>query len=58
MDKLIEQILSEMKIKNSTEISTDLSYKKCEEIKYKMWDEYKITIHQECKKLVISVWKK
>lgn len=58
MNQLVEKILSEMKNKNQVEFFTDLSYLECEQVKYKLFDDFRIEINRECKKLLISVWKK
>jgi hypothetical protein len=58
MNSLLEKILSEIKNKESTEFFTDATYEECEKVKYAMWDDYRVEISRECKKLLVSVWKR
>ena len=58
MNNTIEKILTELKDKDMAEIETEISFSDCEKIRHKMWDDYKIEIHEENKKIVLSVWRK
>lgn len=58
--QLLETVLAKMDNKQSTEVDVtkNYSYKDCEAVRYKMWDQFKIEIHEENRKLKLSVWRK
>lgn len=58
--QLLEVVLSEMKNKSSADITVNknTSFADCEAVRYKLWAEYKVEIHAENKRLVLSVYRK
>ena len=59
MMSLAEKVLDSMKNKSNVEIDVnDHSFSECESIRYKMWDDFKIEIVRENKKLKLLVWRK
>lgn len=58
--QLLEIILSEMKNKSSTHVVVDKNYSftDCENIRYKLWNEFRVEINEERKKILLSIWRK
>lgn len=58
--QLLETTLTQMNNKTSTEIevSKNHSFQDCEAVRYKLWNEYKVEITEENKKLRLLVWRK
>ena len=57
--QLLELILSAMNNKDSMEIVVEkYSFTDCEEVRYILWNEFKVEAHQEQKKIILSIWRR